>query len=166
MLQKNQLKSVLIAVMVCLALGGYLLHARRHLPGPGEWQNLVPLVSGLLSVLVIPWLFLSRKTLHWGYVLNGMTVIVGTITMAHFSLSSLPGKPDLRTVLFGTTLADIVLLWAKFFAGRALFLFEFYSPDAVYKPGIKTFRYPHMGWWLVHLVLLSLAYWAGNQLWR
>lgn len=166
MLQKNLLKSALITAMICLAVGGYLLHGRRHVPGPEEWQNLVPLISGLLSVLLIPWLFLSRKTLHWGYVLNGMTVIIGTVTMAHFSIASPPDSLGLQDILFRTTLADIALLWGKFFIGRALFLFEFYQPDAVYKPGLKTFRYPHMGWWMVHLAAISLVYWAGNLIWR
>ena len=33
------------------------------------------------------------------------------------------------------------------------------------KAGV-TYRYPNMGWWLVHLVGLSIVYTLGNLLWR
>ena len=155
---------MLVSLLAVLAAGGLLLHTRAHpLDDPA---NIVTLISGLLSVFVIPWLFLSRRTIHLGYIVNGMTVIIGTITMVHFSMANPPPKLDAAGILFHTTLADILLLWGKFFAGRALFLVEFYSPDAPYKPGLRTFRYPHTGWWLAHLSLMSAVYWLGHLLWR
>ncbi len=163
--QKNYLKGVLVGALALLAAGGLLLHTRTH-PAAGDPTNLIPLIAGLPGLLLIPWLFLSRKTIHLAYVLNGMLAIVGTITMAHFSIANLPEKWNLTNIFFRTTLADILLLWGKFFVGRAIFLLEFYSPETPYNPGWKVFRYPHLGWWAVHLIALSLVYWLGNLIWR
>jgi len=38
-----------------------------------------------------------------------------------------------------------------------------YDPNRP-KAGI-TYRYPNMGWWLIHLAAVSLVYYLGNRLW-
>jgi hypothetical protein len=158
-------KAILLAALVTLSLGGFLLHVRIH-PVSQNSANLIPLISGVLSILVIPLLFSFKKTVEYGYVLNGILVIIGTIGMAHFSIVNWPAPVTAGSIIFKTMLIDILILWSKFFIGKALFDLEFYGYDPhKAKKGI-TYRYPNLGWWTVHLVAISLVYFLGNQLWR
>jgi hypothetical protein len=158
-------KAILLTALVTFSLGGFLLHVRIH-PIAQNPANVIPLISGLLSILIIPLLFSFRKTVEYGYVLNGFLVIIGTIGMAHFSLFHWPAPATAGSIIFKTMLADIVLLWSKFFIGKALFDLEFYGYDSGREKKGKTYRYPNLGWWLIHLVAISLVYFLGNQLWR
>jgi len=157
MTRKSTLKLTLIAALVFLALGGWLLHLRTH-PPLQEAENLVPFISGIASVVILPVMFWFRPTLAYAYVINGMLVILGTITMTHFSIVEL-GTP------FGL-LADIALLWGKFAVGKAIFDLEMLKDDKDIQPKGRYFRYPNTGWWLVHLVAWSVVYAAGNILWK
>jgi hypothetical protein len=142
-----------------------LLHCRIH-PVKTNYSNLVPAVSGILSVLVVPLLFCFRRSIAYGYVLNGFLVIVGTITMAHFSIAHWPNPVTVQAILLTTTLADILILWAKFFIGKTLFDLEFFGYEAAKEKKGITYRYPNMGWWLVHLAAVSVVYYLGHFLWR
>ena len=151
---KKKIKSLLIFGLFFASLGGMGLHYAIH-PFAKTSYGLVPFIVGLLSVLIIPLLFAFKKTVHWGYLLNGFVVIIGTITMAHFSLVLRPLWPD------------ILILWAKFAIGRAIFCLEIYPSDSNPKvKGWSLIRYPNMGFWYIHLVLWSLVYFLGNYFWR
>jgi hypothetical protein len=156
---------MLLIGLLTLSIGGLLLHSRIH-PVKTNYSNLVPAVSGLLSVLVVPLLFCFRRTIAYGYVLNGFLVIIGTITMAHFSIAHWPNPATLQGVLVNTLLADILILWGKFFIGKSIFDLEFFGYDAAREKKGVTYRYPNMGWWLIHLVAISIIYYIGFMLWR
>jgi hypothetical protein len=158
-------KSILLVGLLTLSIGGLLLHSRIH-PVKANYSNLVPAVSGLLSVLVVPLLFCFRRSTAYGYVLNGFLVITGTITMAHFSIVHWPSPATVQAVILNTTLADILILWAKFFIGKALFDLEFFGYEAAKEKKGLTYRYPNVGWWLIHLAAVSLVYYLGHILWR
>jgi hypothetical protein len=111
-------------------------------------------------------LFSFKKTIEYGYVLNGFLVIIGTVGMAHFSIVHWPAPATLGSIILKTMLADIVILWSKFFIGKALFDLEFYGYDPNKAKKGKTYRYPNLGWWTVHLVAISLVYLLGNLVWR
>lgn len=162
---KTSVKSFLLCALVALALGGFLLHSRIH-PFARNSSNFVPFISGILSIVVIPLLFSSGKTIAYGYVLNGFSVIIGTIVMAHFSIVHFPAPFSLKSAIMNTLLGDILLLWGKFFVGKALFDLETFGYDADKAVGGKPFRYPNTGWWFVHFLLISLVYVLGNRLWR
>jgi hypothetical protein len=162
---KASVKSFLLCALVALALGGFLLHVRIH-PFARNSFNFVPFILGILSIVVIPLLFSSGKTIAYGYVLNGFSVIIGTIVMAHFSIVHFSAPFSLKSVFLNTLMGDILLLWGKFFVGKALFDLETFGYDADKAEGGKPFRYPSMGWWFVHLLLISLVYVLGNRLWR
>ncbi len=165
MTQKQNLRVLLICSLFFLALGGFLLHGRIHPVGEDSW-DVIPAVSGIFSVVVITLLFCFRRTIAFGYVLNGMTVIIGTIAMTHFSLKNAPSVWTLQSVLFITLLAEIAILWGKFVVGKALFEIELLKQpaDAVRKG--RFFRYPNMGWWWAHLVALSVVYTLGYLIWK
>ena len=55
--------------------------------------------------------------------------------------------------------------WGKFFVGKALFELETFGYDPNRPKAGLTYRYPNMGWWLIHLVAVSLLYYLGNRLW-
>lgn len=125
-------KSTLLSALVLLAFGGLLLHYRIHYfmvadkLHPGNTIFSGTLFNGtlfpLIDLFLVTALFLSRKTAVYGYVLNGMLVIYGTIFMAHFSIAQLIAKPvPLLSIPLNSTLPDIAILWADFFVGKALY---------------------------------------------
>ena len=162
---RTYVKTVLLAALVTVSLGGFLLHTRIH-PVSQNTANIIPAISGLLSILVIPVLFSFRKTIEYGYVLNGFLAIIGTIAMSHFSIVYWPSPITLEAIIFKTLLADIAIVWTKFFIGKALFDLEFYGYDPGSVKKGTTYRYPQLGWWLIHLGAISLVYVLGNLLWR
>ncbi|TAL36719.1 MAG: hypothetical protein EPN93_07805 [Spirochaetes bacterium] len=169
MTQKQNLQRLLLAGMVVCAAGGFGLHYRIHDIAKLS-ANYIPFFSGLASIFVIPALFMSRKTISYGYVLNGLTVILGTVIMAHFSIAHLmhqhePQPVTLYVIVFGTTLPDILILWAKFFIGKALFDLEMFGGDLKAARGGLWYRYPNMGWWMVHLAAITLVYTIGHMIW-
>ncbi len=165
MTRKTAVKTALLCGLFFLALGGWLLHLRVHPPEKSP-HNYIPFVTGVISVFFIPAMFTFRKTLALGYILNGFFVIIGTITMAHFSIAHFKAPATFSGIFLGTTLADISLLWGKLAAGKALFDLEFLKSDSDQAPQGRFFRYPNMGWWYVHLAGLSAVYAAGNLLWK
>ena len=166
MKKKDYLRLVLILAIFFLALGGWLLHLRIH-PTAKDAENYIPFVAGLISVIVIPVLFIFRSTIPFAYLLNGMTVIIGTITMTHFSIENHPPVWTLQTILLGTCLPDILMLWGKFAVGKALFDLDpvISRPDAEISSG-RFFRFPNMGFWFVHVVTLTAVYLIGSYFWK
>ena len=162
---KTYLKTLLLVALALLSLGGLLLHLRIH-PPTDQAYNAIPLVAGLLGVAVIPLLLAFRRTLDLGYILNGLFVIVGTITMAHYSIVHWPHPTSLASVLLLTTLADILVLWSKLFLGKAVFDLETRGYDAALPMAGKWWRYPCLGWWLIHFVAIAAVYTLGNLFWR
>ena len=165
MIYRSSIKTLLVLALIAMATGGFLLHIRIH-PYSANHSNLVAILSGILSIVVVPLLFSFKKSVSFGYVLNGMLVIIGTITMAHFSLAHLPETLSIAAIFTKTLLADILILWGNFFVGKALFDFEIHGLDPD-KPRIGiVYRYPNNGWWAIHLILIACVYWAGHILWR
>ncbi len=158
-------KSTLLAALVSISLGGFLLHLRIHSIS-NNTANIIPLIIGILSVVVVPVLFSAKKTVQYGYVLNGMLTIIGTVLMTHFSIANWPQPATFATVIVQTLLSDNLILWTNFFIGKALFDLETfgYAVDKE-KKGV-TYRYPNIGWWLVHLAAISAVYTLGHLLWR
>jgi hypothetical protein len=165
MTARTYVKTMLLCALVSLAFGGLLLHLRIH-PVSQNPSNLVAPVAGILSIVVVPSLFSRKRLIEYGYVLNGMLVIVGTITMAHFSLAHWPVPTTFETVILKTLVADIAVLWGNFFVGKALFDLEFFGYDPNRERKGRTWRYPNLGWWMVHLVAISAVYYVGHALWR
>ena len=83
---KTYTRSILLGALVTLSLAGFMIHARIHLIAQNP-SFIVPFVAGILSIVVIPALFWFKKTLAYGYVLNGFLCIIGTVTMGHFAIA-------------------------------------------------------------------------------
>ena len=107
--------------LVALALGASLLHFRIH--PPDELSDVWPNLFSWLDLVVVSLLFTTRRTAVYGYVLNGMLVIFGTVLMAHLSIVKLAAEPPqpFYLLLFKSTLPDIGLAWADFLVGAALY---------------------------------------------
>jgi hypothetical protein len=125
-------KSTLLTALVLLAVGGLLLHYRIHyfmvadklhtgntvFSGSLFLATLIPLID----VVLVTGLFCSRKTAVYGYLLNGMLVIYGTVFMSHFSIAQMIAKSiPVQSMFLNSTLPDIAVLWADFFVGKALY---------------------------------------------
>ena len=101
-----------ILALMLISLGGLLLHLRIH-PPFDKATNWIPAVSCVLTVVVFPLLFASRRTAGAAYLLNAATVLVGTIMMAAFSVTHWQGPVTIGALLTMSTLADILILTAK-----------------------------------------------------
>lgn len=163
--RKETIKATLVAGLFLLALGGWMLHLRIH-PIEKYGENFIPFVLGIVSTFILPVLFWFSSTLTFAYILNGFIVIFGTILMAHFSIAHLKEPITIGSLLLGSTLADIAILWSKFALGKAIFDLEALKSEGDITASGRFFRYPNLGWWGVHLIALSLVYAAGNILWK
>jgi|OpeIllAssembly_1097287.scaffolds.fasta_scaffold667243_2 hypothetical protein len=125
-------KNTLLSALFLLALSGLLLHLRIHyfmVPDklhPGEFifdgTKLLASLLPLIDVIVVTALFMSRKTAVYGYLLNGLIVIYGTILMAHYSIAEIAAKLiPFPAMILKSTLPDIGIAWADFFVGKALY---------------------------------------------
>ena len=83
---RTYIRSILLGALVALSLAGFLIHSRIHLITQNP-SFIVPFVAGILNIAVIPALFWFKKTLAYGYVLNGFLCIIGTVTMSHFAIA-------------------------------------------------------------------------------
>lgn len=115
-----------------MALSGFLLHYRVHPflvpdklhPGLSVFDGTRFLASlfSITDVFVVTALFMSKKTALYGYLLNGLIVIYGTIFMAHFTISGFIAQQiPASEWIIKSTLPDIGFAWADFLTGKALF---------------------------------------------
>lgn len=76
----------------------------------------------LIDVVVVTGLFLSRRTAVYGYLLNGLLVIYGTVLMGHYSVAEIMARAiPPADWLIRSTLPDIGICWADFLVGRILY---------------------------------------------
>ena len=125
-------KNSLLIALFLLALSGLMLHLRIHnfmiadKLHPDTFlfdrTRFLATLFPLVDVMLVTALFMSRKTAVYGYLLNGLIVIYGTIFMAHFSISEMIAKSiPLSSMLLKSTLPDIGIAWGDFFVGKALY---------------------------------------------
>jgi hypothetical protein len=125
-------KNTLLAALLLLALSGLMLHYRVHsfmvpdMTHPGSLQfdktRFLSFIFPLIDVLVVTLLFTSRRTVVYGYLLNGLIVIYGTVFMAHYSIAEVYAKSlPFSALLLKSTLPDIGIAWADFFTGKVLY---------------------------------------------
>jgi hypothetical protein len=124
-------KALLVALFL-LAVSGLMLHYRIHnfmvpdMTHPGtlmfDRSRFLAFIFPLADVILVTLLFISRKTAVFGYLLNGLIVIYGTVFMAHYSIAEIYAKSLPPSVwLLKSTLPDIGIAWADFFIGKALY---------------------------------------------
>jgi len=155
MILKKEIRKEILA-LVFLSLGGWCLHVRIHSLGDSP-SNLAPFLFGLVGFVAVPILLSYRRTVLVGYLLNGFSVIIGSVLMAHMSLSSLPETLSIGSILFETSLAYIFMLMAKLFIGQSILLH--YYPNGLGRM-FTAF------WWVRHLCYFSVVYSIGHFLLR
>lgn len=165
MTKKKMIKAILVAGLFFLAFGGWLLHLRIH-PLVKNADNIIPLISGIISVFCLPLLFWLDSTITLAYMINGFLAIIGTIIMTQFSIVNFKGPYTLDNIILNSTLADSSILWGKFALGKALFDLHHLKSDKDMAAKGRFFRYPNMGWWWVHLFAAALVYALGNIFWK
>jgi hypothetical protein len=125
-------KKPLLTALVLCAGAALMLHFRVHpfmVPDPSKPGNLffnstkfLSFLFPLVDLILVTFLFLRRKTAVYGYLLNGLLVIYGTIFMAHFSMAQFSAHSiPSQDWFLKSTLPDIALAWADFFIGKALY---------------------------------------------
>ena len=125
-------KKILFAALILLPLSALMLHYRIHdfmVPdklNPGDYTfngtKFLSFIFTLCDLLFVTLLFTSRKTAVYGYLLNGLLVIYGTVFMTHFSIAELTAKSiPLKDWFIRSTIPDIGIAWGDFFIGKALY---------------------------------------------
>jgi len=108
---RKEIRNEILAIFL-IALGGLLLHIRIHTLQASAF-NIAPRIVGIISIIVLPFLFNSKKTAPIGYVLNLIAIIVGTIAMADFSIDNWNEPVTVSNIILHSTLADILILLAR-----------------------------------------------------
>jgi len=110
---KEEIRAPILAYFF-ISLGGLLLHIRIHPPNE-ELLDAVPVVCGVLTTVLLPFLFNYRRTVAWAYLINLAVVIAGTLGMAYYSMTEWGELVPVTVVnvILRSTLADILILWAK-----------------------------------------------------
>ena len=98
--------------LILISLGGLLLHLRIH-PTSEEASNWIPVIFGVLSIVVVPIMFCSRRTVALAYLINAITIVVGVVAMTWHSVEHWQGPVTMNAVLLKSTLADNLILLAK-----------------------------------------------------
>lgn len=101
-----------ICTLILISLGGLLLHIRIH-PPAADADKWIPIIFGVFSVCILPFMFNYAKTAPLAYLINLLSVVGGVIAMAYFSAIHPPKPITPTTLLLQTTLADIIILLAK-----------------------------------------------------
>lgn len=125
-------RKTLLTALFLIALSGLLLHYRIHnfmvpdASDPGTFRfdgtRFLSFIFPLIDVIFVTAFFMWKKTSVYGYVLNGMIVIYGTVFMAHFSIAELTTRnAPLADWFIKSTLPDIGITWGDFFIGKALY---------------------------------------------
>jgi hypothetical protein len=124
-------RKTLLAALFLLALSGLMLHYRIHnfmVPDkldPGavlfDKTKFLSFLFPCIDLFLVTLLFVSRRTVVYGYLLNGLLVIYGTIFMIHFSIAELTASVPLDAWFLKSTIPDIGIAWADFFVGKALY---------------------------------------------
>ncbi|AGW14066.1 hypothetical protein DGI_2312 [Megalodesulfovibrio gigas DSM 1382 = ATCC 19364] len=109
----------LVAAHFCLSLGGLLLHLRIH-PVVESYFHWWATGAGLINCLLLPLLFLHPRGVGFACVLNVLTVILGTLGMAYFSLHAMTWPASVLTIILHSTLPDIIILLAKLPLGQMI----------------------------------------------
>lgn len=98
--------------LFCMALGGFILHYRIHPPSADSF-NLIVFLFSLFNSLILPFMFLKRKTVPWAYIINATSVVVGVIAMTWFSIANWKDPITLYNLVFLTTFPDSLILMGK-----------------------------------------------------
>jgi hypothetical protein len=153
---------LLVFTLMFMSLGGWLMHLRIHPPpidpdgahNPAFW---IPFIFGLINVFVSPILLSFARTLIIGYLMNGISVVIGIILMSTLSLSGLPHPLTFASLVLNTTFPVMILLFGKLFVGQQILLHH-------HPKGMG--RMFTVGWWARHFVYLSVIFSIGHFLWR
>ncbi len=107
--------------LFCMTLGGFLLHYRVHPPSKDAF-NLIGVLFPLFNTLILPFMFLNRRTMTWAYLINATSVVVGVSVMTWFSVANWNEPISFYTILFHSTLADSLILMGKLPLAHAILL--------------------------------------------
>ncbi len=154
MLFQKEIRKPILALML-ISLGGWMLHFRIHSITANP-SNFLPFLIGLVNIVITPILFNQRKTVIVAYLINGIGVIIGSVAMAVLSLYNLPEPLTFTSLIFKTTLGDILILLSKLFIGQMIL-------SHYYPTGLGRFFNP--GWWVRHFCYLSIVFAIGHFLW-
>ena len=118
----------LILAFFFISLSGLMLHLRIHPPSQSMFFW-IPTAFGVISTLVVPVLFIRQATVAYAYLFTCAAVIAGSASMAYFSITSWDMAITVETVILKSTLADIMILWAKIFLAHKML--RFHWPNGV-----------------------------------
>ena len=126
MIDVSRIRHMLLAAMALLALGALVIHFSIHVPLDGDgnlnFTNTMASLFPLLDLFLVTWLFSRKSTAAWGYLLNGLIVIYGTVFMTHCGWAKVYSpETSLWRYIVTPTSPDILIAWADFFMGAVLY---------------------------------------------
>ena len=104
----------------------------------------------------MPILLVFKKTAIIGYLINGMSVVIGSVVMVHFTLT-VPPVISISGIFLYTTIPYILILFPKLLIGQSVLLYY-------YPRGRGRMFTP--GWWTRHFLYVAIMYALGNIFWK
>ena len=109
---KTYIRLILLSAFLTLSLAGFMIHSRIHHISENS-SFIVPFAAGILNIALLPALFWFKKTLAYGYVLNGFLCILGTVTMSHLAIARWSAPTSPQDVVLKSMVIDILIVWGK-----------------------------------------------------
>ena len=111
---------ILVVVHALLSLAGLVVHLNLH-PPLGSLYFWWAAPMDILSLTLLPILFLRPATVGWGCLVNAFTVLVGTIGMGYFAWLNPPEPFTWLHLLTRSSLPAILVLLVKLPLAGAIF---------------------------------------------
>ena len=93
MIDVAKVRRNLLVGLFLLAAASVATHFSWHSPlnPPREqaFPNVAAFILALLDMIGVTYLFSRKKTAAWGYLVNGLLIIYGTVFMTHFGWSAI-----------------------------------------------------------------------------
>ncbi len=133
MIDVAKVRRNLLLGLFLLSAASVATHFSWHSPlSPPRAQalpNIMAFSLALLDLIGVTYLFSRKKTAAWGYLINGLLVIYGTVFMTHFGWSAIGGEgASLFQYILHPTAPETLIAWADFFAGSVLYRLWFMEP--------------------------------------
>lgn len=116
-----------------ISLTGVVAHAVIHPPATSLYFWWASPFS-IVSLLILPPLFLRPQTVAWGYLFNAYAVAIGVIGMTYFSLLTMERPLTMTAILLDSTLPATALLLLKLPLASGI-LRRMRRSDAAAQPG-------------------------------
>lgn len=103
---------IMVLMHASISLGGVLIHGKLHPPADSLYFLWAAPVS-MVSLTIIPLLYVRPSTVAWGFLMNAATILIGTVGMSYHFVITTERTLTLYNVFMHSALPGIFIVWIK-----------------------------------------------------